>query len=145
MQILNKKQVKEILNLMKKQWNCDSTFDYVFLQKPDGKLFIINKEVFALDQSRLRVNSMGLYIAEIKGTDIRLSIEGSQLIGPKATKNVIELSKEQARSWLKGEDIQVTGDYSGFVILKHNNDFLGSGKYKQGTVLNFVPKTRRIS
>jgi NOL1/NOP2/fmu family ribosome biogenesis protein len=35
-------------------------------------------------------------------------------------------------------------EYDGFVILKHENDFLGTGKYKNEKILNFVPKARRF-
>ncbi len=86
LQVLKRKQVKELLNLMKKRWDTDAGLDYVFLKRDDGKLFIANKDSFSIDHSKLRVNSLGLYIAEAKGTDIRLSIEGSQLIGPTAKK-----------------------------------------------------------
>jgi len=32
----------------------------------------------------------------------------------------------------------------GFVIIKHNKDFFGSGKFKDGRLLNFLPKIRRL-
>jgi NOL1/NOP2/fmu family ribosome biogenesis protein len=43
-----------------------------------------------------------------------------------------------------GQDIDVDGSYEGFVILKHGNDYVGSGKFKEGIILNFVPKARRL-
>ena len=98
-----------------------------------------------IELSRLRLNSVGMYFCENDGKGIRLSIEGSQLIGPKATKNVIELNDEETKNWFKGEDLEKEyKDCNGFVILKHNNDFLGTGKYANGRILNYVGKSRRI-
>ena len=93
----------------------------------------------------MRINSIGMYFCEIDKLGIRLSIEGSQIVGPLASKNIAEISEEQAKQWLKGEDLEVEGNYSGFVIIKHNDDFLGAGKYKDGRILNYVSKSRRIS
>ena len=75
---------------------------------------------------------------------LRLSIEGSQIMGPYAKKNVLELSKEASRDWLKGRDLAVETDCSGFVIVKSGDDFMGCGKVKDNKLLNFVPKIRRI-
>ena len=87
-----------------------------------------------------------MYFCDLEN-EIRLSIEGSQIIGPKAAKNVVEINEEQTKEWLKGEDLEIDGksNYSGFVIIKHNADFLGTGKYKENKILNYVSKSRRIS
>ena len=142
--ILNKKKIKEIIKLIKSQWDADFSSDLVFLMNEKSKIFLVNKEVFNLPLEKYKVNSIGLYFGEIKNNELRLSIEGSQLVGDKAKNNVIELSKKQAMNWLKGQDIKLNQDYKGFVILKHENDFLGTGKYKDGKVLNYVPKARRF-
>ena len=87
-----------------------------------------------------------MYFCEHDKTGIRLSIEGSRIVGPKAAKNIVELDEEQVRNWFKGGDLELEcKDCSGFVILKHKNDFLGTGKYKEGKILNYVSKTRRIN
>ncbi len=144
LKILNRKKIKEILALIKKQWGADFSTELVFLMNNEDKLFLVNKEVFNLNLEKLRINSIGLYFGEIKSNELRLSIEGSQMIGNKAKKNFVELNKKQAMDWLKGQDIDAEGDYRGFVILKHENDFLGTGKYKDGKVFNYVPKARRF-
>jgi NOL1/NOP2/fmu family ribosome biogenesis protein len=142
--ILNKKKVKEILKLIKKQWDADFNADLVFLMNEKGKIFLVNKEVFNLPLDKYKVNSIGLYFGELRNNELRLSIDGSQMIGDKAKKNIIELNKRQAMHWLKGQDIKTNKEYDGFVILKHENDFLGTGKYKNEKILNFVPKARRF-
>ena len=43
-----------------------------------------------------------------------------------------------------GTDIKSEQEFVGFVIIKKNEDFLGCGKYKEGIILNYVSKARRI-
>ena len=144
LKILNRKKIKEILALIKKQWGTDFRTELVFLMNTQDKIFLANREVFSLDLEKLRINSIGLYFGELKNNELRLSIEGSQLVGKDAKQNLIELNEKQAMQWLKGQDIDIKGQYKSFVILKHNNDFLGTGKYKDGRVINYVPKARRF-
>lgn len=145
LKILNKKQIKEILNLIKKQWDADVILDYAFLQSSKNKIYIINKDALKINLSNLKINSLGLYFAEIKNSEIRLSIEGSQLIGPKAKKNIIELNEEQAKEWMQGNDLEIECNCSGFLIIKHKDDFLGCGKYADKKVFNFIGKSRRLT
>jgi NOL1/NOP2/fmu family ribosome biogenesis protein len=144
LQILNKKNIKEILALMKKQWNAVVSLDYAFLKDTKDKIYIVNKEFVQVPLDKLRINKIGLYFGQLVHNELRLSIEGSQIVGKEAKKNVLEASKEQSRKWLRGEDLKTNEDVSGFVLIKHDKDFLGSGKFKQGGILNFVPKGRRL-
>ncbi|MBU0615689.1 MAG: hypothetical protein KJ601_06355 [Nanoarchaeota archaeon] len=142
--ILNKKESKEILKAIKDQWGADLKDDYVFLKNDKERVSIANRDIEKIDFERLKVNSVGVYICETQN-GIRLSIEGSQLIGPLATKNVLKLEDKPARDWLKGIDIEYKGELRGFLIIQHNDDFLGCGKAVDGKILNHVPKTRRIN
>ena len=145
LKVLNKKQVKHLLQKIYDQWGAEIDLkEYGVLVNHKSKFFITNKEIFDIDLSKLRINSLGLYIGELEH-GIRLSIEGSQLIGPYAKKNIIEVDSRQRQDWLKGEDINIKGHYKGFVIIKHCQDYLGSGKFKDDKILNFVPKTRRLN
>ena len=144
--ILNKKEIKKILEIIKDQWDFDAELDYAFLKNNKDKLYIANKEVFNLDFKKLRINSIGMYFGQLKDNTLRLSIEGSQLIGKDAKKNVVELDDAETMKWFKGEDLQKEcKDCEGFVLMKHDRDFMGTGKYANGKILNFVGKTRRIS
>jgi len=145
LRVLERKEKKRFLELLKKQFGFENKLDYVFLINNKNKIYIINKEIANIDLNKIRVNSIGLYIAEFRNNEVRLSIEGSQLIGPKAKKNIIELNEKKAKEWIKGNDIEKQAKAQGFVILKHNKDYLGSGKVKNNTILNFVPKTRRLN
>lgn len=146
LKILNSREIKEIYKLIDGQWGAKIKLDYGFLKNIKNRIFIISKDISKIDTSKIRINSAGMYFCEIDYKGIRLSIEGSQIIGPKAAKNVVELNGEETKNWLKGEDIEKEcSDCRGFVILKNKNDFLGSGKYSNNRILNYVSKTRRIN
>ena len=145
LKILNNKEIKEILNSIDKQWGAKLKLDQAFLKNQKNKIFIVNKDISKIDLSKLRINSTGMYFCELNKAGIRLSIEGSQIVGPKATKNIIEINEEQIKQWFRGEDLEIKENCSGFVILKNKNDYLGSGKFKDEKVLNYVGKERRVN
>ena len=145
LKILNSREIKEIYKQIEKQWGAEVKLECGFLRNSKNRIFIINKGISKIDFSKLRLNSAGMYFCEIDGKGIRLSIEGSQIIGAKAAKNVVEVSDEETRKWFKGEDLEKEcRDCKGFVILRNKNDFMGTGKYSNGKILNYVGKTRRI-
>ena len=144
LKILNKKAVKHILSFIKKQWNAKVDLNYGFLQDKENKIYIVTKDISKIPIEKLRINKIGLYLGQILNNELRLSIEGSQLIGPKAKKNILEITEKQAQKWLRGEDLSTKEKLKGFLLIKNKNDFLGTGKLKSGIVLNFVPKGRRI-
>ena len=146
LKFLNSKETKESLKLREEQWGAKLKLDYTFAKNNKHRVFIINKDVSKIDFSKLRINSIGMYFCDLEN-GIRLSIEGSQIIGPEATKNVAEINEEQTKKWMKGEDLEIDdkNNYSGFVIIKNKNDFLGTGKIKESKILNYVSKSRRAS
>ncbi|NJE10366.1 hypothetical protein [Thermococcus sp. MAR1] len=87
----------------------------------------------------------GVYFGRIESDGIRLSIEGSFLVGPKATKNVVELDDERARLYLAGESVEIEDkNLHGWVIVKWRSYYLGSAKAKAGKLINYVPRERRL-
>ena len=144
LKILNNKEIKEIFKLIEKLWGAKLKLDYAFLKNSKNRIFVVNKDLEKIELEKLRINSIGMYFCEIMNNEIRLSIEGSQIIGPKATKNIVEIDEQQVKQWLNGQDLEIKENYPSFLILKHNNYFLGTGKYKNGKVLNYVSKSRRI-
>lgn len=139
-----KKRVKEILALVKKQWDADVALDYAFLTTEKGRLYIINREISQVSLEKLRVNSLGLYLGELSDNEVRLSIEGSQLIGLRAKRNIMDLTAGQAKEWMQGIDLEIKGN-PGFQLIKYKDDFLGSGKIRNGKLLNYVNKSRRLN
>jgi len=141
---MTSKEVKVFLKQIEEQFGKVPDIKKNAFVKSKERIYMVNRDVDKIDLDQLNINSVGLYIAEVKHGLLRLSIEGSQLIGPTATKNVLEISEEQLKEWFKGNDFKVEGEFEGFVILKYEKDYVGSGKYKEGKILNFVPKNRRL-
>lgn len=141
--ILNKKETRKILELIKKQWGADFITDKIFIKNNDD-ILLANKEIFSLSFGNINVNSLGLYFGELIDNKLRLSIEGSQLIGPLAKTNIVEINEAELKQWLNGENIDKQIDANSYVIIKYKNDFIGCGKAKEDKILNYVPKARRI-
>src|SRR3989338_8095404 len=106
LKILNSREIKEIYALIEKQWGAKLKLDCGFLENSKNRVFIISKDLSKIGLEKLRINSIGMYFCETGGKGIRLSIDGSQIIGSKATKNIAEVDDEEARRWFKGEDIE---------------------------------------
>lgn len=140
---LNSKQQKLFYKILQDQFGYDTQLDGdLYLHPKERKVFFTT--VAEDDLKYIRVNSYGIYIAQYNDdfTELRLSIEGSQLIGPHATKNVVEI--ENARQWLRGTQFPLEHE-NAYVIVKNKNDYLGCGRIKDNILLNFVPKIRQIT
>jgi NOL1/NOP2/fmu family ribosome biogenesis protein len=150
LKILNSKEVKEIHQKLEYQFGFTGKLDYVFLlSEKKEKLYLFNKDLGKIDLGKVRVDAMGLYFASFYEDQIRLSIDGSQMIGPQCTKNVLEVTKPQMQQWLMGEKLQMAevpgaAEAKGFVILRWGKHYLGCGKIVGELILNYIPKTRYI-
>lgn len=143
---LNTKEIREIHSLLEEQYSFKGILDYAFVKNEKGRIYVISQDVSKVNIDRMRINSIGLYFAEENRGRLRLSIEGSQIVGPKAKKNTISLDTAQMKAWMSGEDLELHAEEEGFVILRHKGDYLGCGYAGvKGAILNYVPKTRRMS
>lgn len=145
--ILNSKERKLIRKQLEEQFGIKEFPDKVYfcVSKKDN-VYITNKELFDVNHFLLRVSSFGSLFGTYTEDGFHLSIEGSQLIGSQATKNVLEVSSKQKESWLSGEDIEVNTNRieNQQVILKQDEDFFGVGKAKKNKIRNSLPKSRII-
>jgi len=91
-----------------------------------------------------RIEGIGMYFAKEQEDGIRLSIEGTEFIKDKVTKNIFEMNEKQAEQWMYGYEIQDNIKERGFFIMKFKEDFLGTGKASENRITNFVPKARRL-
>ena len=156
---LNSREAKEIAKKINDQWDADFAFEDFVVKTVKDKVYIISRDLEKLEFEKYNIETVGLYFAHISDQgELRLSIEGAQVIGPIAKKNVIEIGK-LLKIWMSGEDIPFKTDCTGMVIIKNGSDYLGCGKVKlkevdvfdengnhkedQLFILNFVPKTRR--
>lgn len=129
------------------QYGAFFTGDYAYLQNDNNKLFLINKAISKVDLERLRLDKVGLYVAEIKDNSVRLSKEGAQLLAkenPDSLDNVVVLDKEEIKSYFNGVDLKKDlGGKPRHILVKYENGIIGCAKYKEGIILNYLPKVHR--
>jgi NOL1/NOP2/fmu family ribosome biogenesis protein len=152
LKILNSKETKQIYELLEAQYGYTGKLDAVFmLSEKKQRIYLFTRDLAKMDISRLRVDSMGLYFGTLFEGKLRLTIDGSQLIGPGCAKNVLEVSKKEMQTWLMGEKLllsqlehQPEEQPTDYVILRYNGHYLGCGKIGGDLILNYIPKTRYI-
>lgn len=148
--ILNTREVKQIKELLIQQFGYALQQDYAYLKNEKNKIYLINKDAARLDWKKLIIDKMGLYFAEDKEKEIRLSKEGAQLLVQEAKKNkkkmvnIIEFTAEETKAYFQGLDVEKDlGAESKMTLLQYKDYILGCAKYKEGRILNFLPKTYR--
>jgi NOL1/NOP2/fmu family ribosome biogenesis protein len=146
----SRKEKERIEKIIEKNYGAKLDFSNVILAKTsDEKVWILAKDVKKLDISRLEVISAGLYLGRLKANEkILLSIEGCQLVGKQAKRNIAILNEVETRKFVQGQDVEVEKSVEceerNFVLVKHKDDFLGSGKFVNNKVENLVSKSRRL-
>lgn len=149
--ILNTREIKVIKERLIAQFGVAPAEDYAYLQGKNNKISLVNKDIQKIDLNGLRIDRVGLYFAEVMDDgSVRLSKEGAQLLvgethrQKKKLLNTVELSAEEVRSYFQGNDLSKDlGLGNRFVLLFFNNNCLGCAKYKENTILNFLPKIHR--
>ncbi len=144
LKIYNSKEKKVFLKKLFKQFGFEPKKEYVYMESGKQKLYVVNADIAKVNLDDYRIDSIGLYIGKYQLDGFRPSIEGSQIIGPLAKKNVVEITLEQRHEWLKGQDINVEGPNE-IVIVKQGEDYLGAGKIVNGKLLTGIPKSRRLN
>lgn len=143
LRILAAKETRGIIEEINEHFGSKFSTDKVMLENNKHRIFLLSRDYGRINDQKLRINNMGLYFCTREKDGFRLSIEGSQMIGPK--KNFYNAAKEEATRWISGENISIkTEQLEGYVIIKYHEDTIGCGKFKEGEILNAVPKDRRI-
>lgn len=141
---LSRKEEKEILNSLREQYGIEIKEKFLWFESGKGRIWILNKNVDLNEFKKLRIEFFGVYVAFKERDGIRLTIEGSQILGKSAKKNLLEISEQEMEKWLRGYELETKENIHGYVIIKNKNDFAGCGKVSNGKVLNMIPKARRI-
>lgn len=149
-QKLNNSEIKKLLEKLSFFYGSDTEFlkKFYFYINNKGKVHISPIEVNSMNFPR--INSIGLYFGTFHdGNRFRLSIEGSQILT--ITKNYIELSDENLKSYITGESLFLEEinkiDYQDecpFLVVKYKGDNIGVISIKDKELLNYVSKGRRL-
>lgn len=146
--ILNSKDRKSIRQSLEEQFGIKEIPENVvyFCLNKKERVYICNREIFEIEQESLRTNAFGLYFGTYMIDGFRLSLEGSQMVGPLATKNIFEITESQFEEYIKGEDLVCENpDFQKqYVIVKRGKDFVGVGKVKEGIFSSNLPKSRKL-
>jgi len=149
LKILNQKEKHKIQGKLNEQFGINEIPGELFMMGKE-KIFLFSGSFTKLQIKNIdyftNIERIGAYFAKIdeRTKDIRLSIEGSQIIGDQVKKNVFNIPDELVENWMKGQELNIKTNMKGFVIMKHNDDFLGSGKASEEKIGNFIPKNRRL-
>jgi NOL1/NOP2/fmu family ribosome biogenesis protein len=149
MKILKKEEVEQIENIVEKNYGAKIDLkQFLVLKTLEEKIFLTTKDLLNLDLSKLQINSMGMNFGKLKRNEkIFLTIEGSQIVGAKATKNIVLLNEENAKKFMQGSDVkpekEINCEYHNFAIVKFGEDVLGSSLLTEEGIKNQLPKSRR--
>jgi len=154
LKFLNSKEKREIRRKLEENYGFDGELEgALLLSTKEERIYLFSGAELLPDgfDKRVRVDRAGLYIGKILSNGILLNVEGSQIVGPHAKKNVIELDEGHLEPWVKGEDLELspaekekTGGEKGIFIMKHGSDFLGTAIIKDGKAINQLSKNRRV-
>lgn len=148
--ILNEKEKAEVLRKLNNQFGITEIPGKI-LQRGAERLFLFSgsfsdKQIQELEQI-IPIERIGNYFAKITETkELRLSVDGIHMLKNQITRNIFELDDEQAKEWLKGNELLVKTPESqrNFVVVKYKDEFLGTGKASAEKISNFLPKNRRL-
>jgi len=145
-EVLNARTRRPVMNFLKEHYGFTGKLDYALILTVKSKLYAVSRTVFDMPVEQLKVNSFGVYFGEWKDDQLRLSIEGSQMIGKECSKNIIELTGDEVQLWMQGKPVPRTPvmNGQGAVLIVSGKDYLGGGKIGEDTLHNYVPKNRRI-
>ncbi len=134
---------QEVWNLLETQFGIPQPTNYRLLRSGRKRIRIISKDAFPMVSKIPCTGHVGLYFGEYTPYAIRLTMDGAQLMGSFATKQIVILTRDQANAWLQGESIEYEDERHNYVIVKHNEDILGCGRLSGGVLHSYVPKSRR--
>src|SRR3989344_2055857 len=147
LKILSKKEKAELATQLEKQFGIKNA-EGIFLMRGQERIFLFQgslteKQIKELENV-VPVERVGVYFGKNINGQIRLSIEGTQMLKNQITKNIFELDKKQLELWMKGQEILIETGKNDFLVMKYKDNFLGTGKASEKKITNFIPKNRRL-
>jgi NOL1/NOP2/fmu family ribosome biogenesis protein len=154
LKFLNSKEKRELKKKLAENYDFEGEIEgFILLSTKEERVYVLSGAELLPDKfdKEARVDRAGLYIGKIISNGVLLNVEGSQIIGPLAKKNILEIDDSHLEPWLKGEDFSLLekeksllSSESGIFIVKHKDDFFGSAIIKNGSDLNQISKSRQL-
>jgi len=146
MKPIKSSEKKKIIKQLNEQYGI-TELPYLLLQFGKEKIRIYSgnlskEELITLDK-KLKIENIGLYAMKTEREQIRLTLDGIQILKNQITKNILKVNDKQTQEWFRGKELEIESD-NNFKILKNQQDFIGCGKSTGERIINFLPKERRI-
>lgn len=150
-EILDNTKKKKLIAQLEEQYGI-SNLPYLIIRTGADKYRIYSgnlskQEIIDLGKNT-KLELIGIKLCKIDRENIRLNFDVLNLpeIKSQITNNILVIGDKQAEEFLKGNNIEMTTDLKGYVIIKNKDDFLGVGKVSaDGKVIsNYIPKERRV-
>ncbi len=135
---------KKITEQLKEQFGI-SELPYLLIEgKEKIRAFSghLSKEEIMLLSEIANIEVIGSYLIK-KESDLRLSLDATMLLKDQISKNIINLSDSEFQDWIRGYNLQKEAQ-KGTLIIKYKEDFIGCGKSTGSSIINHVPKGRRL-
>ncbi|HLC31358.1 MAG TPA: hypothetical protein VJK51_01700 [Candidatus Nanoarchaeia archaeon] len=143
---LKSKEKKQVIETLNEQFGVEE-LPYLLIETGNEKIrafsgSLSKDEIVELNR-HVRIELIGQYFIKKESSYLRLSLDATQLLNTQLTKNVLQLTEEQLRDWIRGLDLPIQAPH-GPIILKYHEDAVGCGYSKGNTILNYIPKERRL-
>ena len=139
---------KRLLEQLKEQFGLDS-LPYLLIESGKEKVrafsgHLSKEEILKISQLA-NIEVIGLYLLR-REHDLRLSFDAASLVSKQISGNILEIDKEQMEKWIRGQNLEIpqNSQKTETLVIKYQNFFLGSGRLKDGILINHVPKERRL-
>ncbi|MCS6787921.1 MAG: hypothetical protein NZ733_01340 [Aigarchaeota archaeon] len=150
-EVLDRSQRKRVEEALKVEFGVEEGLgeELVVLSGSEGKVRVATPEALEVARSLGKFESVGLYVLKLTKFGTYLSLEGSQLLGDRIRRNVVEVGMDQLKAWMRGDPIpleSVKGSVEGhFAVLRWGDVYAGSGKVsRDGRIHPQIPKHRRL-
>lgn len=139
-----KKQIEQKLN---QQFGIKEIPGKIVMRGAERLFFFtgeINEAEIRKIEDIIPIEKIGVYFAKLINDDMKLTIEGTQILHSQINKGIFEINDTQAEEWMMGRELSIKTGLRGFVVIKNRSDLLGCGKASQDKITNFIPKSRRL-
>lgn len=121
----------------------DDVFDRLAAVEDQETVFVGTPEVMEFDD--VRPMRRGIRLARVFPHSLKPTTFGMQVLGRHATRNVIDLSDEQAKRLINGGSASADFDAdNGFVLLRWRGFTVGVGFYKRPVIKSQIPRFRQV-
>lgn len=115
--------------------------DFHLLERPHG-YWLLTCSPHVEKLMKLRVHTAGIPVLRKMKKHLKPTTAAIQIFGTRATKNVVNLSKQQFAHVLRQDGLSLSlAVPPGYVILAHHQHILGCGLYTGERLVNQIPRS----